>query len=219
MLEGDIFEVSHSPWRAQAFVVNGKKPRMVIDFSATINTFTEVDAYPFPETEEILSSAAEDTVFSTIDLKAAYHQVPLFPADRPYTAFEVNGKLYQFKRLQFGITNAVPVFQRIIDTFIENFKLKKTRAFLDDVLISGKDRKEHDEKVSAFLKAAKQVGMTLSREKCKFRLTSINILGHVIGNGEIKPDPERLEMLMKYPIPSSPAELRRLLGCFAYNAK
>ena len=219
MLEGDIIEVSHSPWRAQAFVVNGKKPRMVIDYSATINKFIEVDAYPFPKTDEMLSAAAEDTVFSTIDLKLAYHQVPLSPADRPYTAFEVNGKLYQFKRLPFGITNAVPVFQRIMDTVIGNFKLKKTRAFPDDVLISGKDRKEHDENVSAFLKAAKQVRMTLSCEKCKFGLTSINILWHVIGNGDIKPDPERLETLMNYPIPSSPAEIRRLLGFFEYNAK
>ena len=94
-----------------------------------------------------------------------------------------------------------------MDTFIGNFKLKKTRAFLDNVLIGGKDRKEHDENVSAFLKAAKQVGMTLSCEKCKFGLTSINILGHVVGNGEIKLDPERLETLMNYPIPSSPPEV------------
>ena len=125
----------------------------------------------------------------------------------------------RIKRLPFGITKAVQVFQRIMDTFIKNFKLKKTRAFLDDMLISGKDRKEHDENVSVFLKAAKQSDMTLSCETCIFGLTSINILGHVIGNGEIKPNSERLETLMNYPTPSSPAELRRLLGFFAYNAK
>ena len=51
LLEGDIIEVSHSPWRAQAFVVNGKKPRMIIDYSATIKKFTEVDAYPFAKTK------------------------------------------------------------------------------------------------------------------------------------------------------------------------
>ena len=65
LLEGDIIEVSRSPWRDQASVVNGKKSRMVIDYSATINRFVEVDAHPFPKTNQMLSTAAEDTVFST----------------------------------------------------------------------------------------------------------------------------------------------------------
>ena len=125
LLESGINEVSHSPWRAQAFVVKGnnRKPRMVIDYSETINKYTEVDAYPFPNPDSIIDEAAEWKVFSKIDLKSAYHQIEIRESDKPLTSFEVNGKLYQFCRLPFGITNAVPVFQKCMDSIISEHKL------------------------------------------------------------------------------------------------
>ena len=58
-------------------------------------------------------------VFSTVDLKSTYHQIPLLKEDRPSTAFEANGKLYQFCRLPFGVTNGVSFFQRTVDAVIE----------------------------------------------------------------------------------------------------
>ena len=47
LLEEDIIQESQSPWRAQCFVTNlSKKPRLVIDFSATINKFTPMGPDP-----------------------------------------------------------------------------------------------------------------------------------------------------------------------------
>jgi hypothetical protein len=56
LLEEGVIEPSNSPWRAQAFVVKGEhhKPRMVIDYSQTINRFTMLDAYPLPKIEELI---------------------------------------------------------------------------------------------------------------------------------------------------------------------
>ena len=67
--------------------------------------------------ETTLDKVAENTYFSRVDLASAYHQVPIKPKDRCYTAFEADGCLYQFTRLAFGLTNAVPTFQRIMETF------------------------------------------------------------------------------------------------------
>lgn len=55
-----------------------------------------LDAYPVPRIEDVIAKASENEVFSTIDLKNAYHQVPILKSERKYTAFEANGKLYQF---------------------------------------------------------------------------------------------------------------------------
>ena len=220
LFDAGIIEVSNSPWRAQAFVSRtGHKPGMVIDYSETINRYTELDAYPFADAEGILNEAAEDCVFSKIDLKSAYHQVPIRTEDRPLTAFEVNGRLWQFTRLAFGLTNAVPVFQRIMDDCIREAKVCKAKAFLDDVIVRGRDQEEHDNNVRDFMKMVKSKGMTLNLDKCKFNLRSVNILGHIIENGTKKPDPERLQPLLDFPTPKNVAELRRLLGLFAYNAK
>ena len=57
--------------------------------------------------QNLVNKVAQYFHFSTLDLKSAYHQVKIPIEDRPYTAFEANGKLYQSKRISFGLTNAV----------------------------------------------------------------------------------------------------------------
>ena len=86
-----MIEPSSSPWRAQVVVVKNQqsgKRRMVIDYSRTINRFTQLDVYPLPHIEEIVSELSKFKVFTTIDLKSAYHQIELNPRDREYTAFQ-----------------------------------------------------------------------------------------------------------------------------------
>ena len=107
LLADGIIEPSISPWRAQVLVTTDErhKKRMVIDYSQTINRFTQLDAYPLPNINDMVQKIAQYSVFSTIDLRSAYHQIPLKEEDKPYTAFEASGRLYQFNRMPFGITN------------------------------------------------------------------------------------------------------------------
>jgi len=87
---------------------------MVIDYSQTINRFIVLDAYPLPRIDQQVNEPAKCKWFSTLDLKSAYYQVALATEDRAYTAFEADGKLYQYCRLPFSVTNGVLCFQRII---------------------------------------------------------------------------------------------------------
>ena len=120
-----VIEPSYSPWRAQVLVARDEqhKPRMVVDYSQTINRYALLDAYPLPNIDEQIAKIAKGSVFSTLDLKLAYYQIPLHHEDRPYTAFEAGGKLYQYTRLPFGVTNDVSFFQRFIDYLIEKYCL------------------------------------------------------------------------------------------------
>ena len=54
LLHEGVIEPSESPWRAQVLVtkIENHKRRMVIDYSQTINRFTELDAYPLPRINE-----------------------------------------------------------------------------------------------------------------------------------------------------------------------
>ena len=65
-------------------------------------------------------------VYSTTDLRSAYHQVPITPEDKPCTAFEDAGGLYQFTRVPCGVTNGVACFQRKMDELISKEGLKGT---------------------------------------------------------------------------------------------
>ena len=129
---------------------------------------------------------AEYRVFSTIDLKSAYHQVPIKRSERQYTAFEANTSLYQFCRVPFGVTNRVAAFQRTMDAFISNESLNATFAYLDDITICGRDQAHHDRNLERFLAAAKRKNLTYNEEKCVLSTRILSILGCVVSEGENK---------------------------------
>lgn len=221
LLKENIIEESTSPWRAQVLVVKNEnhKKRMVVDYSQTINRFTLLDAYPLPNIEQIVSKVSKYEVFSTIDLKSAYHQIPIRDIDKPYTGFEAGGRLYQFCRIPFGVTNGVSCFQRVIDNIINNEQLTGVFAYLDDVTVCGVTQDDHDLNLNSFLAAIKKYGLTINESKCNYSKRSINLLGYTIQNKTLKPDQERLAPLLNLPVPENKEALRRALGMFAHYSK
>ena len=139
-MKEDIIEHSTSPWRAQVVVVKNpalpNKKRVCIYYSQTVNQYTEVDAYPFPRIDDMITKLAKYRVFSTFDLNNAYHQFPICDSDKKCTGFEENGRLYQFRRIPFGVTNGVAVFQRQMDRTIAEEQLKDTFPYLDDITVA-----------------------------------------------------------------------------------
>ena len=191
MLNEGIIEPSNSPWRAQVVVTKNKehKKRMAIDYSQTINTYTQPDAYPLPRMDEFINKIARCKVFSTVDLKSAHHQIPIHEDDKSYTAFECNKRLYHFDRVPFSLTNDPPCFQRTIDQFIEKEELSDTFAFFENIHICGMDQEQHDKNLVKFHKASEKNNLTYNKDKCISSTTKLKALGFVIENGEISPDP------------------------------
>lgn len=175
---------------------------MVIDYSQTINRFTLLDAFPLPRISDLVNDIAQYRVYSTIDLQSAYHQVPLREEERPYTAFEASNGLYQFTRVPFGVTNGVACFQREMTKFVQEENLHGVFPYLDNITICGKDQAEHDANLKLFLAAAKRKNMTYNDAKSVFSTRKLAILGSIIEEGEIRPDPERLRPLRELPVPT-----------------
>ena len=220
MLHEGIIVPSRSPWRAQVLVIDqGSKKRLVIDYSQTINRFTELNAYPLPGITEMIEKISKFKVFSSIDLKSAYHQIPIKEEEQKFTAFEACGKLFEFCRVPFGVTNGVACFQQVINDIIRSENLQNTFAYIDDLTICGHNQEDHDETLRRFRNAVEKYGLTLNEDKCKFNRTAITLLGHVIEDKKVSPDPERMRPLMEMPVPSDMNSLRRALGLLSYYSK
>ena len=146
---------------------------MCIDYSRTINLFTELDAYPLPSIESIVNEVAKWKRMSTLDLKSAYHQIKIHPKDRPYTAFQSGLELYQWKVMPFGLKNAVPAFQRVMNKFIDRYKLKGVNVYLDNITVGGMDQASHDENLCALKEAAKKENFTFNENKCQYNRSQI----------------------------------------------
>ena len=133
-----------------------------------------------------------------------------------YTAFEAGGRLYQFTRMPFGITYGVSCFQKIMDEMISEHTLSDTFSYLDDITTCGKTKEEHDVNLNPFMEVAKKLNLTPNFDKSTFSVTSVKILGYYITQGEIKPDPERLQPLKDLPLPHDTKSLKRVIGLFSY---
>ena len=221
LLKEGIIELSLSPWRAQVVVTKDEnhKKRLAIDFSQTINRFTLLDAFPLPRISDLVNKIAQYRVFSIIDLRSAYHQVPLKDKDKPYTAFEAQGNLYQFTCLPFGVTNGVACFQREMMKFVDENDLEASFPYLDNVTICGKDQEDHDTNMEDFLEAAKRKNLCYNTEKCIFSTRHLPIFGYIIEEGTIWPNPDRLRPLHELPIPHDSRSMSRCLGLFSHYSQ
>ena len=219
MKEEGIIQPSRSSWRSQIVVATGAsgKKRLAIDYASTVNRFTQPDAFPVPLVRDVLQEVSAHKIFSSIDLRGAYHQLLLRPEERHLTAFEGDGKLYEFTRLPFGVMNGVPAFTRALQEVTDG--LKGVTTYLDDIVIGGSTPEEHDDNLRAFLLRARECGLSLSSQKCRFRQRKLVFLGHVFEDGEMRPDPERLQPLLDFPTPTTGLELERLLGLLVYYSK
>ena len=116
MLKDNVIEESFSDSSSPIVMIkrNGKY-RFCLDFRK-VNSVTKKDAYPLPFMNTILSRLRSARYISTLDLRKAFHNIPLTPESRPITAFTVPGRgLFQFKKMPFGLTGAPSCFQRLID--------------------------------------------------------------------------------------------------------
>jgi len=72
----------------------------------------------------MINQLSKYLVFLTFDFSSGYYQLKIAESDYKNTAFEANGKLYEFTRFPFGVKNGVAAFQRIMSQFVEQENLR-----------------------------------------------------------------------------------------------
>ena len=83
---------------------------------------------------------------------------------------------------------------------------------MDDVLIFGRNREDHDVRLKAALTRIKSAGITLNKDKCLFGQEKIQFLGHIIDKNGITADPSKVTASTEMKTPENISELRRFLG-------
>ena len=106
-----------------------------------------------------------------------------------------------------------------MDNTIHQNNLKGTFAYLDNLLVCGLTKEEHDVYLGKFLEIAKQHNFTFNKVKCEYSKSSVNFLGYTISDGTLRLDPERLHPLKELKLPGNAAPLRRCLDYFLYYSQ
>ena len=96
--EGVVSRVSHNAWAAPVVVVPKADGsiRLCGDFKVTVNQVLDVDKYPLPNPQDLLSALAEETRFTKLDLKHAYQQLPPSEDSNQFLTINTSKGLYQY---------------------------------------------------------------------------------------------------------------------------
>ncbi len=175
------------------------------------------ERHPLPTVDDLVDRLNGCTVFSKIDLKQGYLQLELEPESRHITTFVCHLGLFRSKRLSFGINSASEIFQKAVQDTICH--VKQTINISDDIIIGGKDIKDHDNQVLKVLKALLKAGFTINLPKCRFRQSELDFFGLNFTSEGIRPDSSKIEALTKLKPPASVGEVHSLLGMLTYSSR
>ena len=217
MLSNDVIEPAASPWASNVVLVRRKDNsfRFCIDYRA-LNLRTCQDSYPLPRIDSCLDSLGGATLFSTLDLRSGYWQVPMQPESAEKTAFVTRKGVWKFKVMPFGLTNAPAVFQRLMDAVLAGLAWEVCLVYPDDVVVFSNTFERHIERLSLVFERLRKANLKLKPEKCRLFQRKIQFLGHVVSAAGVEPDPKKAQAVVEWPTPRSLTEVRAFVALASY---
>ena len=154
-------------------------------------------------------------LFSKIDLKYAYSQIPLHPSIQKHCNFNILGGkstgTYRFINGFYGLSDMPAIFQKTIDKTLENIPNKFN--FLDDILIITKGTiTDHVSDIKLILKGLDEENLAIKLEKCEFAKQNITWLGYNITQSGISPNDKKTDSIKSLEPPKTLKQLRSLMG-------
>ena len=182
-----------------------------------LNQVQKRNYYQMPDIDDVLPQLAEAKMFSLCNAKDGFLQVKLSDKSSHLTTFWTPYGRYKWKRMPFGISTAPEEFQRRLSSALKG--LKGVSVVADDILIYGKDQAEHDDNLRNILKRARECGLKLNKKKCRFHMTEVPYIGHILTSEGVKPDPKKVCAIRNMEAHRNSEEVRRFLGHVNYMAK
>nr|XP_054761342.1 uncharacterized protein LOC129267739 [Lytechinus pictus] len=215
MLKLGVIEPSDSPYAHPIVMV--RKPdgsnRFCIDFRR-LNKITVFDPEPMPNQQSLFASLAKSKYFSKIDLTKGYWQIPMKESDKAKTAFLTPIGQYQFKYMPFGLVTAGAQFTRMMRIVLKD--IPNVVNYIDDVLVYTETWEEHVQIVEKVLCRLREANLAARPSKCFIGYSSIDFLGHELGDGAIHTSSRLTQKVIETPRPETKKQVRSFLGLTGY---
>ncbi|KAE9198109.1 hypothetical protein PF005_g15589 [Phytophthora fragariae] len=207
--EGDVMEAevdqysemgfirpSHRPWASPVLMI--RKPDGGIRFCIDYRKLNAV------------------TLFSTMAIASGYWNVPMHEDNVAKTAFTCKYGLYEWLVMPFGLCNAVPAFERLMETVLVDLKWRVCLVYLDDCVVFSDDFPSHLVRVRQVLTRFRDAGFKLKMKKCHWGRNQVAFLGHIVTPSGISPNPEKVKAVINVLQPRDVHGIRSFLGLTSY---
>ena len=167
-----------------------------------------------PKVEDIFLKLNGAKYFTTLDLRAGYHHIPLDNSSIPKTTFNSPFGKYKYVKLPFGLAHAPAYFQELMTNILKDFNF--TMAYLDDIIIFSKTPEEHLTHVRQVFEKLSSAKLPMKLSKCHFFSKEIRYLGHILSTKGIHPLPLKTQAIQQMQPPTTLKQVWTFLGLVGY---
>ncbi|GJV43072.1 reverse transcriptase domain-containing protein [Tanacetum coccineum] len=139
-------------------------------------------------------------------------RIPIDPKDQEKTTFTCPYGTFAYRRMPFGLCNALGTFQRYMMDIFHDMIEETMEVFMDDFLVFEDSFSSCLSHLDKMLKRCEDTNLVLNWEKCHFMVKEGIILGHKISKSGIEVDKAKVDVIAKLPHPTSVKGIRRFLG-------
>ena len=185
--------------------------RICIDYRK-LNKATRKDHFPLRFLDQMLDRLAGYQYYCFLDGYSGYNQIAIAPEDQEKTTFTCPYGTFAFRRMPFGLCNALGTFQRCMMAIFSDMVEKTIEIFMDDFSVMGNSFDNCLANLRVVLTRCEETNLVLNWEKCHFMVQEGIILRHRISARGIEVDRAKIEAIEKLPPPSSVKGIRSFLG-------
>ncbi len=180
LLTKGYIKLSKWPYGAPVLFVHKKDGtlRMCVDYRA-LNKVTVKNQYPLPRID-LFDRLSKAKVFSRIDLHSGYYQIQVAKGDEEKTTCRTRYGSYEFLVMHFGLINAPATFCTLMNDIFQEWFDDFIVVYINDILIYSGFMEEHVEHLRKVFQKLKENKLYAKFEKCEFRVTKMDFLGHRI---------------------------------------
>ncbi|XP_031338074.1 uncharacterized protein K02A2.6-like [Photinus pyralis] len=194
---------------------NSNKVRICID-PRDLNRAIKREHFQLPSLDEIAPNLRGNKFFSKLDASKGFWSIKLDEESSNLCTFNTCYGRYKFLRLPYGIKSASEVFHK---RFKQIFNMEGVQTYIDDLVVYGSSKLEHDKRLFNVLELAKKHNVKFNAEKCQFGLSRIKFLGFIFDEFGQTVDNEKVLAITNMKTPSNKKDVQRLLGMLTYLSK
>ncbi|KAF9762652.1 Retrovirus-related Pol polyprotein from transposon [Nosema granulosis] len=177
-----------------------------------LNDLVDKDPYGLPFMRDIIRGTQGSTVFTVLDLKKGFYHIEIEGTHKHKTAFEFDGRVYEWNSMVMRFKNAPHIMQRTMNKVLDEFRGYGVEVYMDDINIHAKDALRHDALVEAVLKRFKEKGLRINLDEIQYKKEEVELLGLTINGDNMKPNEIKKNEALQFRRPECVNELRRFLG-------
>jgi hypothetical protein len=161
-----------------------------------LNAVTIKNRYPLPLIRETVDSLCNAKFYTKLDVIAAFNRVRIAQGHEWMTAFITRFGLYESLVTPFGLCNAPATFQNYINHLLHDALDVYCTAYLDDVLVYSRTRREHTAHVNEVIRRLAEAGLQIDINKSEFYTQKTKYLGLIISIDGLSMDPEKVRAIV-----------------------